>query len=476
MYTDFIAAAYGAGAEFVTLADLAQRIESFEQAKITYTTSGNVVTASVISGDAGKFALDFDGGYRIQKVTGWYAYDDDSVFLPRAGGQFEITLGAAPDDVTHIVALPARGELLSVTGDGTNLAFSVMGDGKVVIDLKNPAGQHVSVQGAEIVSLVGDRLELELADPGRNDVTVTIAAEPPPPVDHAPVITSNGGGDNAAINLAENTLAVTTVTATDQDGGALTYALANTPDAALFTIDPATGALAFKAAPDFEAPGDADKDNRYDVVVEAIDGTGLKDTQALAIAVTDVAGVTLTGNSAANTLNGTPENDTLNGAGGSDTLNGLGGNDFLVGGNGHDILVGGPGDDILNGSSGNDRLIGGPGADTLTGGFGRDVFVYASLEEAGTLAARDLITDFQRLSDRIDLSAIDANSGVAGDQAFQFLAQQGAAFTGAGQVRFVHDAAANKTYVEANVDANLGADFSIELNGIVQLTQANFGL
>ena len=32
-----------------------------------------------------------------------------------------------------------------------------------------------------------------------------------------PVITSNGGGANAAVNVAENTTAVTTVTATDAD-------------------------------------------------------------------------------------------------------------------------------------------------------------------------------------------------------------------------------------------------------------------
>ena len=35
--------------------------------------------------------------------------------------------------------------------------------------------------------------------------------------DNAPVITSDGGGASAAINVAENTTAVTTVTATDAD-------------------------------------------------------------------------------------------------------------------------------------------------------------------------------------------------------------------------------------------------------------------
>ena len=79
-----------------------------------------------------------------------------SGFTPKAGGQFTVTLGAVADDVTHITALPMRSELLSVTGDGTNLAFSVIGDGHVVIDLKNPGSQQVSVTGAEIVSLSGE--------------------------------------------------------------------------------------------------------------------------------------------------------------------------------------------------------------------------------------------------------------------------------------------------------------------------------
>ena len=56
--------------------------------------------------------------------------------------------------------------------------------------------------------------------------------------DNAPVITSNGGGATAAVNVAENTTAVTTVTATDPDAGAtLTYSIVGGADAAKFTIN-----------------------------------------------------------------------------------------------------------------------------------------------------------------------------------------------------------------------------------------------
>ena len=107
----------------------------------------------------------------------------------------------------------------------------------------------------------------------------------------------------------------------------MTYALAGGADAARFAIDARTGALSFVAAPDYDAPADADGDNVYEVVVSASDGS-LSDTQAVTVAVGNlVDGLTLTGTSAANTLTGSYEEDTISGLGGNDTLNGLGGAD-----------------------------------------------------------------------------------------------------------------------------------------------------
>lgn len=119
--------------------------------------------------------------------------------------------------------------------------------------------------------------------------TITVQVNP---VNDAPVIDSNGGGDTATISVAENTAFVTTVHATDADGQALIYAISGGADASLFTIDSVTGALSFNAAPDFENPQDVGNDNHYNVIVTASDGT-LLDTQALDIQVTDVAEVPL---------------------------------------------------------------------------------------------------------------------------------------------------------------------------------------
>lgn len=97
----------------------------------------------------------------------------------------------------------------------------------------------------------------------------------------------------------------------------------------------------------------------------------------------------------------------------ADTILGLGGND---------ILEGRGGADSIDGGSGNDRIIGGAGADTLTGGTGNDTFVYGSLSDSryGSYGSgADWITDWNA-QDRIDLSGIDANAMIAGNQAFHF--------------------------------------------------------
>ena len=100
----------------------------------------------------------------------------------------------------------------------------------------------------------------------------------------APVITSDGGGDTAIINVVENTTAVTTVTATDADvGDILTYSITGGADAALFSINGTSGALTFNAAPDFETPTDANGDNVYEVSVQVRDTTFRTDSQDLLV-------------------------------------------------------------------------------------------------------------------------------------------------------------------------------------------------
>jgi Ca2+-binding RTX toxin-like protein len=132
--------------------------------------------------------------------------------------------------------------------------------------------------------------------------------------DHAPVITSNGAGAMASVNVAENATVVTTITTVDADGGStLTYSIAGGADAARFTVNASTGALSFVSAPDYEQPTDAGGNNVYDVVVQVSDGS-ITDTQAIAVSVTNVNDnapvISSNGASAAASLN-VDENATM---------------------------------------------------------------------------------------------------------------------------------------------------------------------
>lgn len=97
----------------------------------------------------------------------------------------------------------------------------------------------------------------------------------------APVIESA-----AAFSIGENQRDAFKTQATDADGDALTYSLSGA-DAALFSINPANGFVAFLTAPDFEQPRDANFDNRYQITVTVSDGRESA-SQAVTVTVTDV--------------------------------------------------------------------------------------------------------------------------------------------------------------------------------------------
>ncbi|MCZ8272044.1 MAG: Ig-like domain-containing protein, partial [Beijerinckiaceae bacterium] len=126
--------------------------------------------------------------------------------------------------------------------------------------------------------------------------------------DVAPSISSG-----STANFAENGtgIAYQAVGADPDAGTVLSWTLGGT-DADLFNIS-SSGAVTFKAAPDFEAPADAGGNNVYDITVTASDGALSSLARAVTIAVTDVREIaTLTGFApsvtfAENTVNATPQ-------------------------------------------------------------------------------------------------------------------------------------------------------------------------
>ena len=179
--------------------------------------------------------------------------------------------------------------------------------------------------------------------------------------DNIPVFTSL-----ARVDAAENQVAAYEAAATDADGDTLVYSLSGT-DAALFTIDANTGAVSFITAPDFEAPGDDDGDNVYDIIVTASDGT--TDTeQAVAITVTDEYDLI-----PLSSLDGT------NGF----TLNGIDADDFSG------ISVSSAGD--VNGDGYDDLIIGANSADPNGDSEAGETYViYGGASAPGTNGLLDL--------------------------------------------------------------------------------------
>jgi Ca2+-binding RTX toxin-like protein len=165
--------------------------------------------------------------------------------------------------------------------------------------------------------------------------------------------------------------------------------------------------------------------------------------------------------------------ERLVGSGFNDTLTGSAASDTIQGGEGNDVIVGGTGADQLRGGAGNDTIEGGGGRDVLFGGAGADLFRFRALSDS-TPAARDVIRDFEQAGDmdRINLTQIDANTGVAGDQTFALLGPASLAAIGAGQLRWSN--VDGDTLLQGYVNNDAVADFSILLTGTMSLVAGDF--
>ncbi|WP_404710162.1 M10 family metallopeptidase C-terminal domain-containing protein [Sphingomonas sp. MMS24-J13] len=155
------------------------------------------------------------------------------------------------------------------------------------------------------------------------------------------------------------------------------------------------------------------------------------------------------------------------------------GNDLdnrLAGGSGDDILEGGAGSDMISGGAGNDTLIGGTGGDDLYGGAGADKFVFTSVADFGTAGRLDIIYDFSRAEgDKIDLGGVDANTNLAGDQAFSFLGTS--SFTKhAGELRSAYDATNDQSLVLGDTNGDGVADFSFWVKHVSSFVASDFNL
>jgi len=149
----------------------------------------------------------------------------------------------------------------------------------------------------------------------------------------------------------------------------------------------------------------------------------------------------------------------------------------FFGGSASDVICGSATKEYFYGNNGADTLYGAGGADRLAGGFGNDTFVYLSIKDSGpTKATRDTIQDFAisgaNTTDKIDLSAIDANSKTAAHDPFHFLTGPDLTFHNPGDLRAIVEL--GNTIVQADTNGDGKVDFSIELVGLYSLTAGDF--
>ena len=266
-------------------------------------------------------------------------------------------------------------------------------------------------------------------------------------------------------------------------------------------------------------------DNIGDQVIETIGGTsGGIDTVQSSIdfslaALVNVEKLTLlagfgdidgTGNALNNTLAGNGGANILNGLGGKDAMAGGAGNDYYFVDNPYDVvtetilngkgggidtvessvtyslavranvdhliltgiansngtgnalnneITGNLGNNLLIGGTGNDILTGGDGNDKLTGGTGNDIFNFNLVSELGDL---DIITDFKKTLDRIDIAGLLDDALYAGSDIF-----------GDGIVTFTYDKTTTNIWFDSDGTAGGGAASSLASLLNVNLTSAD---
>src|SRR3989454_764031 len=220
------------------------------------------------------------------------AVNDNNPVITSNGGSATASVSVVENTsaVTTVTAtdadLPAQALSYAISGGADAAKFTINATTGALSFVSAPDFENPTDAGTNNVYNLTAQVSDGAGGTDTQAISVTVTAVN----DNNPVITSNGGGAAASVSVAENTTAVTTVTASDADLPAqtLSYAIFGGADAATFTIDATTGALSFVSAPNFENPTDTGTNNVYDVTVQGSDGTGGTDAQAMSVSVTAV--------------------------------------------------------------------------------------------------------------------------------------------------------------------------------------------
>jgi len=268
-------------------------------------------TSSAPDINSGISTLDTDGGDFIWRAffnsTGSQTANLDSIYIgtednvnhaPKItsnGGYINANINLMEDNtnVTTVIATDqdsGQAFTYSISGGPDKGLFSINANTGVLIfnsapDYENPTDSNGDNTYDVSIEVMDNGTPIA-SDSQYISIRVTSSS---PSANHAPVITSNGGGDSAYTSIQSGNAAATTVAASDEDSGqTLIYSIYDIGDDKYeFSITSDTGILTFNSAPNYNNPTDSNGDNIYEVIVKVEDGQFplLFDTQTIFITV-----------------------------------------------------------------------------------------------------------------------------------------------------------------------------------------------
>ena len=205
---------------------------------------------------------------------------DSLTYTVNEGGTSEITVNVTPAadrGVTVTATMTGSGATLSgltnvvltIAREQSSVSFTISGEQ----DDDNATDDEVTLT----LSKDEDTYNVVLGNPA----TVTIVDDEVP--NFPPVITTT-----SPISVKENQTAVATLEATDpEDDPVIEWSITGGADRALFSLTNG-GVLTFVTAPNYENPKDSGKDNGYEVIATASDGTNNSTPKTITVNVTNV--------------------------------------------------------------------------------------------------------------------------------------------------------------------------------------------
>ena len=216
----------------------------------------------------------------------------NATFQPPTGFPSNLSDGYSPVATNSISTADFNGDgkvdIVGTNSQSNNISILFgTGDGTFALPVFFATGSYpiegsVADLEASVADLNSDgKLDLVIANNLNGEVSVLLNT-----ANFGPRVTS-GSTAIVAENVSVFVPIYTATTFSTGTSSLITYSASGGADANLFNINAQSGAVTFKASPNFEAPADAGKNNVYDITVRSSEGLLFTD-KAVAITVTDV--------------------------------------------------------------------------------------------------------------------------------------------------------------------------------------------